>query len=42
MEVKQGCPISPILFGLCIDKYEEVSLCDVVVGGMSGSPIDRG
>ena len=24
IEVKQGCQLSPTLFGLCIDKLEEV------------------
>ena len=29
MGVKQGCPPSPTLFGLCIDKLEEVLLTTV-------------
>ena len=38
MGVKQGCPLSPTLFGLCIDKLEEVIMNKVAIEGGLNAP----
>lgn len=39
MGVKQGCPLSPTLFGLCIDKLEETLLTIMHEEGISSPHI---
>lgn len=39
MGVKQGCPLSPTLFGLCIDRLEEMISEFTPVEGCNGPQI---